>query len=57
MSTTEKMQMKLSDSKSARWTALLIVSITMMFGYFFTDEMEKIESELRFWRELKWQLQ
>lgn len=34
MSTTEKMQMKLSDSKSARWTALLIVSITMMFGYF-----------------------
>lgn len=26
--------MKLSDSKSARWTALLIVSITMMFGYF-----------------------
>ncbi|EKC48064.1 hypothetical protein OBE_15379, partial [human gut metagenome] len=23
MSTTEKMQMKLSDSKSARWTALL----------------------------------
>lgn len=34
MSTTEKMQMKLSDSKSARWTALLIVSVTMMFGYF-----------------------
>lgn len=29
-----KMQMKLSVSKSARWTALLIVSITMMFGYF-----------------------
>lgn len=34
MSTTEKMQMKLSDSKSARWTALFIVSVTMMFGYF-----------------------
>lgn len=35
MSTTEKIQMKLSDSKSARWTALFIVSVTMMFGYFF----------------------
>lgn len=43
MSTTEKMQMKLSDSKSARWTALLIVSITMMFGYFFTDVMSPLE--------------
>ena len=40
---TEKMQMKLSDSKSARWTALLIVSITMMFGYFFTDVMSPLE--------------
>ena len=28
MSTTEKNQMKLSDSKSARWTALFIVSVT-----------------------------
>ena len=37
MSTTEKIQMKLSDSVSARWTALFIVSVTMMFGYFFTD--------------------
>lgn len=35
--------MKLSDSKSARWTALLIVSITMMFGYFFTDVMSPLE--------------
>lgn len=26
--------MKLSDSASARWTALFIVSVTMMFGYF-----------------------
>ncbi len=43
MSTTEKMQMKLSVSKSARWTALLIVSITMMFGYFFTDVMSPLE--------------
>jgi len=31
----EMIQQKLSDSKSARWTALVIVSVTMMFGYFF----------------------
>ena len=43
MSTTEKIQMKLSDSKSARWTALFIVSVTMMFGYFFTDVMSPLE--------------
>ena len=43
MSTTEKNQMKLSDSKSARWTALFIVSVTMMFGYFFTDVMSPLE--------------
>lgn len=43
MSTTEKIQMKLSDSVSARWTALFIVSVTMMFGYFFTDVMSPLE--------------
>lgn len=36
-------QQKLSDSKSARWTALVIVSVTMMFGYFFTDVMSPLE--------------
>ena len=35
--------MKLSDSTSARWIALLIVSVTMMFGYFFTDVMSPLE--------------
>lgn len=40
---TEKIQQKLSDSKSARWTALVIVSVTMMFGYFFTDVMSPLE--------------
>lgn len=34
---------KLSDSKTARWTALIIVSVTMMFGYFFTDVMSPLE--------------
>ena len=40
---TKAIQQKLSDSKSARWTALLIVSFTMMFGYFFTDVMSPLE--------------
>ena len=41
--TTQAIQQKLSDSKSARWTALLIVSFTMMFVYFFTDVMSPLE--------------
>ena len=32
MSTREKVQVKVSGSTSARWIALLIVSVTMMFG-------------------------
>ena len=43
---TEKLQQKLSDSKVARWSALLIVSVTMMIGYFFTDVMSPLESLL-----------
>lgn len=39
----ETIKQKLSDSRSARWTALLIVSVTMMFGYFFTDVMSPLE--------------
>lgn len=34
---------KLSDKASMRWTALIIVSLTMMFGYFFTDVMSPLE--------------
>lgn len=40
---TQAIQQKLSDSKAARWTALIIVSFTMMFGYFFTDVMSPLE--------------
>lgn len=40
------MQQKLSDKPWARWTALLIVSVTMMFGYFFTDIMAPLDSLL-----------
>lgn len=40
---TEILRKKLSDSAAARWTALAIVSLTMMFGYFFTDVMSPLE--------------
>ncbi len=43
---TQAIQKKLSDSKSARWTALIIVSVTMMMGYFFTDVMSPLEDML-----------
>ena len=34
---TEIIRERLSDSFKARWAALIIVSITMMMGYFLTD--------------------
>lgn len=40
---TEQIQKKLSESAAARWAALIIVSVTMMFGYFFTDVMSPLE--------------
>lgn len=40
---TEALTQKLSDSKAARWTALVIVSLTMMAGYFFSDVMSPLE--------------
>ena len=40
---TQAIQKKLSESKAARWTALIIVSFTMMFAYFFTDVMSPLE--------------
>lgn len=39
----KQIQKKLSDSAAARWTALAIVSVTMMFAYFFTDVMSPLE--------------
>ena len=41
--TTPAIQKKLSDSALWRWVALIIVSVTMMFGYFFTDVMSPLE--------------
>lgn len=46
MTITQKIQTKLSDSATARWTALLIVSFTMMCGYFITDVMAPLEDIL-----------
>lgn len=43
---TELIRQKLSDSKAARWTALIIVSFTMMCGYFITDVMAPMEDLL-----------
>ncbi len=42
----EMLQKRLSDSKAARWTALAIVSFTMMCGYFLTDVMSPLENLL-----------
>lgn len=43
---TEKIKATLRDSKAARWTALVIVSFTMMMAYFFTDVMGPLEAPL-----------
>lgn len=46
MTVTEKIQKKLSDSAIARWSAMAIVSFTMMCGYFITDVMAPLEDLL-----------
>ena len=43
---TQTIKQKLNDSKAARWTALIIVSFTMMCGYFITDVMAPLEDLL-----------
>ena len=42
----EKIVKILSDSKKARWTALLIVSFTMFAGYYLADVMSPLEGML-----------
>ena len=46
MTTTQKLQKRLNDSKAMRWSALIIVSLTMMMAYFFTDVMGPLEAPL-----------
>jgi len=43
---TEKIRETLRDSKQARWTALALVSFTMMCGYFFADVMSPLKGLL-----------
>lgn len=43
---TQALQRKLSDSATARWTALIIVAFTMMMGYFLTDVMSPLQAIL-----------
>lgn len=43
---TSQLKQTLRDSAAARWTALIIVSLTMMMGYFFTDVMGPLEAPL-----------
>lgn len=40
---TEKIQKVLSDSKAARWTALFLVSFTMLAAYFFVDMIAPLQ--------------
>ena len=46
MTLTQNIQKKLNDSPAARWGAMLIVSFTMMCGYFITDIMAPLEDML-----------
>ncbi|MBR3884430.1 MAG: MFS transporter [Bacteroidaceae bacterium] len=46
MTVTEQIQKRLSDSAIARWSAMAIVSFTMMCGYFITDVMAPLEDLL-----------
>jgi len=43
---TEKIQHALSESKTARWIALLLISSTMFFAYFFVDVASPIKNML-----------
>lgn len=43
---TEKIQESLRDSKTARWLALLFVSLTLVAGYYFADVMSPLKTML-----------
>lgn len=46
MNVSNTLTQKLNDSRNARWAALLIVSVTMMMGYYVTDLLSPLESLL-----------
>jgi predicted MFS family arabinose efflux permease len=41
---TKQLNKLLSDSKAARWTALILVSLTMMAAYFFVDMIAPLQT-------------
>ena len=43
---TDLIRKSLRDSKTARWAALAIVSLTMFCGYFFADVMSPLKPML-----------
>lgn len=49
---TETLRQTLRDSKVARWSALIIISFTMMWGYFLTDAMSPLMTMLE--EEMNW---
>ncbi len=49
---TETIKKVLSDSKKARWTALLIVAFTMFAGYYLADVMSPLQGMLE--KQLGW---
>lgn len=48
----EQLRKSIADSKVARWTILIMVSLTMMFGYFLTDAIAPLKSLLE--NKLSW---
>ena len=43
---TDKIKQIMSESKAARWTALMLLSLTMLAAYFFVDMMAPLQSLL-----------
>ena len=48
----EKIRKTLADSKTARWTALVVVAFTMLCGYYLTDVMAPLKTLLE--QQLAW---
>ncbi len=49
---TEQLKKILSDSKTARWTVIMLISVTMFAGYFLSDVMSPLQGMLE--KQLGW---
>lgn len=49
---TELIKKKLNDSSFARWSALILIALTMFFGYMFVDVLSPLQTMLE--RDLLW---